>query len=309
MLVRLATAAMGTRFELALSGADESRLVAAGEAALHEIEDWDRRLSRFRSASLVAHWQARCALEPVVLDPECFELLEECAEVHRASAGAFDVTLGGRMQALGFGGLPFDPADAAASGGAGMDAVQLDRERRTLAFARPGVRLDFGAIGKGHALDRAGEVLRAAGVRAAFLHGGTSAVLAIGAPPGEASWNVLVRTPSGDRIARLRDAALAVSAPHGRAVSSGGRTWTHVLEPQTGESAAGFALAAVAGPSARTCDAWATALLVRGELERAPAACTALVCADDPGIGVRIAGAHPELFEPRPAAVLEGARA
>ena len=40
--------------------------------------------------------------------------------------------------------------------------------------------LDLGGVGKGYALDRAAELLAERGVTEAFLHGGSSTVLAIG---------------------------------------------------------------------------------------------------------------------------------
>ena len=46
---------------------------------------------------------------------------------------------------------------------------------------KPGLELNLGAVGKGYALDRAGELLRHRwGVRSALLHGGSSSVLARG---------------------------------------------------------------------------------------------------------------------------------
>jgi len=52
--IRLALAAMGTRFELALHGEGRARTRAAGEAALAEIETCHHQLTRFTESSLVA---------------------------------------------------------------------------------------------------------------------------------------------------------------------------------------------------------------------------------------------------------------
>lgn len=308
--LRFSVQAMGTRFELALPrseprppgppggarsrSAEEMRLVAAAEEALAEIEEWDRRLSRFRCDSLVSHLQARCAVEPVVLDEDTYELFAESLEVHRASGGAFDITLAERMLALGFWGDesssetrhpgPVPIVSRVVVGACGspddqeaqplrsisepvsrMNDLVLDPATRSLAFARPGVALDLGAIGKGQALDRAAELLRAAGVESALLHGGTSAVLAIGAPPDQAAWRVAIRIPGrAPALCELRDAALGVSAPHGRSAAGDGRC-THVLDPRSGAPARRATLAAVIGPSARTADAWSTALIVDPE--------------------------------------------
>ncbi|MCH2105347.1 MAG: FAD:protein FMN transferase, partial [Planctomycetes bacterium] len=119
--------------------------------------------------------------------------------------------------------------------------------------------LDFGAVAKGWALDLAREGLLEAGVERALLHGGTSSVLAIGAPPGEEGWRVALGKESGASCL-LRDCALGVSAPDGEAGGEG-----HVLVPGTSAAASGVELAAVVCESAAWADAWSTALVVRGE--------------------------------------------
>jgi thiamine biosynthesis lipoprotein len=112
------------------------------------------------------------------------------------------------------------------------------------------VALDLGAVAKAEALDRAAEVLREHGVEAALLHGGTSSVLAIGAPPGERGWRVGIADLA---CALLRDAALGVS----------GNRRPHVRDPRTGATLADAPrTAAVVAPTAAAADALSTALLV-----------------------------------------------
>ena len=77
-----------------------------------------------------------------------------------------------------------------------MGLVQLNPADFTVQFAREGVMLDLGAIGKGYAVERAAEVLREAGVTSALVHGGTSTVQALGQPPGEEFWKIAIETPS-----------------------------------------------------------------------------------------------------------------
>jgi thiamine biosynthesis lipoprotein len=62
----------------------------------------------------------------------------------------------------------------------------------------------------------------------------------------------------------LRDEALSVSAGWGKSFQMEGRACGHVLDPRTGEPAAGALLAAVALASATETDALSTALLVQG---------------------------------------------
>ncbi|HET6201723.1 MAG TPA: FAD:protein FMN transferase [Planctomycetota bacterium] len=304
MIVVAATHAMGTRFEAVLAGEGEARLRAAGEEALAEVEEEDRRLSLFRRESLLARVNARAAEAPVRLDPETFDLLEACRAIHRDSGGAFDPTVAPLMQALGFraeGEAASERVPAALSR-VGLDLLVLDRDRGTVRFLRRGVSLDLGGIGKGHALDLAAARLRAAGIDCALLHGGTSSVVGIGAPPGTAGWRVAVRGAedgtSPPLAAILRDRALSVSAPHGRVVEREGIRLGHVLDPMTGSPAARARAAAAISPSARLADGWTTALLVLGR--RPPGAPSDLTSAI---LGAnaewRIEGPEADLFQAR----------
>jgi thiamine biosynthesis lipoprotein len=324
MILRLATPAMGTRFELALEGDSEVSLRAAGEHAIAEILEWDRRLSAFRPDSITSQLNREASSRPVPLDDQTFELLELCQVVWRDSGETFDPTVGPLMEAWRFREDAGKGSERAEPPSVGVKAAELlrDCERRAAAamprvgfsrvelaagrvrFGVPGMRLDFGAVGKGWALDRAAEILRDADVTRALLHGGTSSVLAIGAPDGLPGFRVALALPAGsaggalagDRVGDrtgdragdtrehgpifdLRDEGLGVSAPHGRSwTDEQGRPVGHVIDPRTGRPCAGAALAAVRGPSAALCDAWSTAaLVIAGRPERMPSAYEATV--------------------------------
>jgi len=269
-----ARGAMGTRFEIVLPGEDHARLRAAAEAALDEVERLEAQLSLYREESELSGLNAGAAAGPVRVEPRLFALLEEAVRIARETGGAFDPTVAPLVRAWGFaggGGHPADPASVAAAREAtGFHLLELDRRAVTIRFRRPGVELDLGAIGKGYALERAVETLEDAGIGAALLHAGTSSIQALGAPPGERAWPVGIRDPRATEedapaaVATLRDTALSVSAPHGRAFREGDRLYGHVLDPRSGEPARSALLAAVRHRSATLTDALSTALLVLG---------------------------------------------
>ena len=245
---------MATRFELAMAGGDEPTLRAIGEEALEEITECERRLSFFSRGSLLHKLNEQAHACPVEVDADTFALLELCAAVHEQSAGAFDVTIGPAMRAL------FHAPTAEVPAALGMDQVQLNRGQRSVRFADQGVAVDLGAVAKGHALDLAADVLREHGVERALLHGGTSTVVAIGAEP----FSVGIGPDDGAPRALLQDAAMSVSAHHGRQVTRGDVTLGHVLDPRVGGDLGARTLAAVIAPTAAMADAWSTALLVSG---------------------------------------------
>lgn len=267
--VLLALEAMATRFELVLEGDDPIRLRAAGEEALAEIERLDARLSRFRPTSVTSALNSRAARRPVPVDGEVLSLLRACAEVTAESRGAFDVSVGALVTLWRAAGRrPDAAAIEAARAASGLHLVAIDDPLGTVRFLREDLSIDFGAAGKGYAIDRAIECLRAAGVRHALLHGGTSSVHAVGPQAEGDPWPVhWVPNPSRSEQPEsltLVDQALSVSATHGRTFTVDGRTYGHVIDPRTGEPVPGPRAVLVRGPQSLMCDVLSTAVLVGG---------------------------------------------
>ncbi len=280
--VQLARHAMATRFEVVLHGENPARLRAAGEEALGEIERLEAQLSLFRPTSEIAHLNARAAREPVRVTPPLFALLEHARKLHEESLGTFDITVAPLVRCWGFlggtGSMPQPEELAEAREKVGMSLVELDADTFTVRFARAGVMLDLGAIGKGYAIERAAELLREAGVTSAILHGGTSTVYALGHPPDAEFWKVAIDIPeqvsepgaatrnTAPALATvpLRDEAMSVSGIRGKFFEADGKVLGHILDPRTGHPATGALLSAIVLPSATETDALSTALLTLG---------------------------------------------
>jgi thiamine biosynthesis lipoprotein len=251
-------------------------LRAAGEEALAEVERLDQQLSLYQPTSEIARLNADAAHEWVRVTPALFELLQHAQKLSRETGGAFDITVAPLIRCWGFmgggGHLPQPAAVEEAKAKVGMHLVELDEQNFSVHFARDGVMLDLGAIGKGYAIDRAADRLREAGVTSAILHGGTSTVYAIGTPPETEAWKVAIEYPAENpadqppvlAMITLNNEALSVSAVWGKSFQSGGATYGHVIDPRSGQPVTGAALAAVALPSATETDALSTALLTLG---------------------------------------------
>jgi thiamine biosynthesis lipoprotein len=292
--VTLASHAMATRFEVVLAGDNESQLRAAGEEALAEVARLENQLSLYRPGSEIAQLNARAAAEPVRVSPEVFALLQHAAQLTAETGGAFDITIAPLVRGWGFmhnrGRRPAPDELQAARELVGMDKVWFNAPERTIRFARPGMMLDLGAIGKGYAITRGLEILREAGVTSALFHGGTSTVGAIGHPPEEKFWRVAVEVPAaaGGKAVQefqLCDEALSVSAVWGRMFTAGDQEFGHVIDPRTGQPVQAAVLAVVVRPDATETDALSTALLTLG------AAGQKLVTSLRPGMRTMVVGA------------------
>jgi FAD:protein FMN transferase len=266
---------MGTEFEAFLAGADLDYLRDAGNQALDQVETLEERLSHYRADSEIGDLNNRAAAGPVRVSPWMFQVLRRAVDLAEFTRGAFDPTMGALLAVWGYhrgrGRMPEPGEIANASTRCGYQHLELSEIDSTVRFRKEGLMLNLGAFGKGLAVDRMVEVLRELRVEAALVHGGTSTLYAMGAPPGEEAWEVGLADPSDPEkrlgTIRLRDRALSTSGDYRQFFEHEGTFYSHILDPQTGWPARGSRSATVLAGSAADSDALSTGLFVRGAAE------------------------------------------
>jgi thiamine biosynthesis lipoprotein len=269
--LHLGRPAMACKFEVTLPSELEQHLDAA-HRALDGVDRLEEQLSIFRESSELSAINREAAGGPVAVEEGLFDLLAACQELHRATGGAFDITSTPLSRAWGFlrreGRLPTEEEIAEALGRVGMHHVALDPAVRTVRFAREGMALNLGSIGKGYALDRVAADMAAAGVKTALLTAGASSVLGLGTGVSGAGFVVGLRDPfqHDQRMGTvtLRNAALGVSGTGEQHFLIDGRRYGHILDARTGWPVVDRAYVAVVAPTAAMADALATAFFVGG---------------------------------------------
>lgn len=243
-------AAMGTLFEMLLLGDDTQHLSDVADAAIEELQRVERLLSRYDVRSEVSRINREAASQSVQVDRELWHLIELGASAWETTGGAFDLTASREVSD------ELIPNSFA--------HVHLDEDSRRITFSRPDVKLDLGAIGKGYALDRAKLILVEYGVKQAFLHGGSSSVVAIGGGPQGTGWAIELAvawqdSPAGLAPLSLRDVSLSCSDSH-----SSTEAESDIIDPATGKPIADPRACFCTGPSGLECEAFSTAAIVMG---------------------------------------------
>ncbi len=290
--IRLACTAMASDFEVILNPGSGGRLEGAS-AALHEVDRLEDQLSVYRPMSELSRLNARGATEEVVVESRLFELIERALQLAGETEGAFDPTAG-RMVTLWRTcrrdrRLPTESELEAARRSVGSCHVQLDLQRKSVRFDSPGIELNFNAMGKGYALDRAGELLEQwfenelrrqsesgpgeppiprSAANSWLMHGGYSSLLARGSLAGVDGWPVAIRHPllPGRTLATvwLKDRGLSTSGAGVQFFRHQGKRYGHIVDPRTGWPAEGMLSATVLAPDAATAEALSTAFFVLG---------------------------------------------
>ena len=265
---RIEDGIMGTRTVVELWTDDRDQGNAAVEAVLAEMRRIDASMSMYKPASEVSQVNAQAAQRAVNVSPELFDLLATALEFSRITAGAFDITYAsvGYLYDYRAHVRPSDAQIAMALPGINYKHVVLDADARTVKFSRPGVRIDLGGIGKGHAVDRGIAILQARGFKHALVTaGGDSRIVGdrFGKP-----WVVGIRHPDRKEevIAKipLEDAALSTSGDYERYFDEDGVRYHHILDPHTGKSARKVRSATIIGPTATRTDGLSKTAFVLG---------------------------------------------
>jgi thiamine biosynthesis lipoprotein len=247
---RRAFRAMGTEIELLVEADGAHEQLAAAEAEFHRLE---AILTRFRPDSELSQLNDSGAIEA---GDDLLRVTEFALAAREETGGRFDPSVHDAVVAAGydrtFDELPADGAVVSRARCAG--AVRVEDRHIEL---DPGVRLDFGGIGKGYAAERAADILAVAGP--CLVNAGGDVAIRGGA------WPIGVEAGEETLTVELTGGALATSGRDRRRWRRGGRELHHLIDPRTGAPADGDLLrATVVAADAVGAEVWAKALFLAG---------------------------------------------
>lgn len=270
---RLSGATMGTRYDVQFYAplqTDVKTLAAELEAAVRAVDEqmsnWktDSDLSRLNRTAL-GHW--------VNVSPNLTAVLVRALEIGRETGNAFNIGIGGLVEAWGFGpasSLRVDHADAcnAAPLLPVDDLLEVDVQHG-YARRRASVAFDLCGIAKGFGVDELARVLDRHRI-GSWLVGIDGEMRARGRKPDGSAWAVAVEAPCYERrealsVIELGDAAVATSGDYRHWIDVGDMRVSHTMDPRAGLPLCGEIASVTV--IARTCmdaDAYATALMVLG---------------------------------------------
>jgi len=271
--------AMGSVYSVVLYDEDRNKMESAADDAFQEARRLDALLSNYRPESEWSKINREAAEHPVAVSKELFDLLVACVEYSRSSEGAFDITVGPLMNVWGFykgtGHLPQPGEVKHALAQLGYKNLLLDVGNRTIAFAKPGMDLDPGGVGKGYAVDKMVEILKKDGIRTALVSGGGSSIYGLGAPPDEPGWKIQIKNPYNEfqHVAdvTLKNESLSTSGSYEKFFVAEGKTWSHIMDPRTGfpagaNKAEPTLSVSVIAPRTLDSEVWAKPYFINGRL-------------------------------------------
>ena len=268
---------MGSEWTLRVVGRLPASLPVLQAGAQARFDAVNQALSTWRPDSALSRFNENDSGEWVDVDPELAAVMSYGLGLAASSDGAYDLTVGPLVNLWGFGPDPArdhapEAADIeAARTRVGWRKLEVDVARHRARKA-PGVRVDLSSLGKGRGVDRVAEYLDAQGV-ANYLIDLSGKLRARGVNAARQPWRVAVEQPAADDpsgaprtvpvTVSLRDASIATSGDYRKYFESGGRHYSHIIDPRTGSPVTHTTLSATAiGNTCMEADALATVFMV-----------------------------------------------
>ncbi|MEN6454562.1 MAG: FAD:protein FMN transferase [Prolixibacteraceae bacterium] len=262
---------MGSRFDITVVAGDSLQGNTYIDLAVAEVSRIERLISEWDPDSETSEINKNAGIQPVQVDPELFGLIERSISISKLTDGAFDISYASMDKIWRFDGsmteMPSEEAIKASVSKVGYQNIILDKTHSTVFLKLQGMKIGFGAIGKGYAADKAKALLIGKGVQAGIVNA-SGDMNTWGKQPGGDEWKIAITNPLNKNkvfaILPIREGAVVTSGNYEKYVTFNGKRYTHIIDPKTGYPASGMISATVFAQKAELADALATALFVMG---------------------------------------------
>lgn len=263
---------MGGRFDITIVGSDSADAEMNIDTVIREITRIEHLISDWIPETQVSQVNANAGIRPVRVNDEVFALTERALYLSGLTNGAFDISFAAMDRIWKFDGsmtsMPSPEAIARSVEKVGYQDIVLDKINSTVFLKNKGMKIGFGALGEGYAVDKCREMMLAKGVRAGIVNG-SGDMSAWGKQPDGSDWVIGINDPlrKGELFAviPLKQGAVVTSGSYEKFVVFGGKRYSHIINPATGYPATGLSSVTVFGPSAETANGFSTSLMVMGK--------------------------------------------
>jgi thiamine biosynthesis lipoprotein len=191
---------------------ESAELESLFQEIIDKTEQIEQQISKFIPGSETSRINSCAGFKPVRVNSFYYKLIERSLSFYTLTGGFFSICKGDRSLNESFG-------------------IALNKESQSITLNNPGTSLNFGAVGKGIAVEQALELLKNNGIKHALINFGDSSVYGLGLHPHGDCWPVAVSNGSHTQKFSLKNNALSSSSLH----HVGDKLVPHIFNPETGK--------------------------------------------------------------------------
>ena len=263
---------MGSRFDITVVANDSIQANKYIDTAVAEISRIEKLISSWDDNSQTSEINRNAGAKPLKVDKELFNLIERAIGISKLTDGAFDISYASMDRIWQFDGsmtvMPSEKEIKSSVEKVGYQNIVLDKKNSTVFLKLEGMKIGFGAIGKGYAADKAKTLLISKGVPSGIINA-SGDMNTWGKQPNGNDWKVAITNPMNKNkvfaLLPITNGAVVTSGNYEKYVNFNGKRYTHIIDPRTGYPSTGIISVTVFAPKAELADALATSVFVMGK--------------------------------------------
>lgn len=263
---------MGSDFEITIVEKSESQANILLDLAIKEISRIEKLISSWDSESQTSLINLNAGISPIKVDKELYDLINRSLKISKLSQGAFDISYASLDKVWYFDKkmkeIPSEEEILESVSKVGYNNIILDKKNQTVFLKNSGMKIGFGAIGKGYAADMAKSILIQNDVKSGIINA-SGDLTAWGKKPSGKDWMVAIVNPlNKNKIFSwlpIKNKAVVTSGNYERFVNFKGKLYSHIIDPRTGYPSEGILSVTIFTEKAELADALATSVFVLGE--------------------------------------------
>lgn len=265
---------MGCRFVLRVVADDEATAWKALNSGITEITRIEKLISSWDPASQTSEINRNAGIQKVKVDQELFDLIQRSLKISELTHGAFDISFASMDRIFVFDrkekALPSQQDIQNAKALINWQNIELDEATSSVKLKKEGMKIGFGAIGKGYAANKAKEIIESnPGVHGGIVNASGDLSIWGKASNKENEWNIKISDPSNpNKILAdimVNNTAVITSGDYEKYFTSNGKRYAHIINPKTGLPTSGIKSATIICNDAEIGDALATSVFVLGK--------------------------------------------
>lgn len=262
---------MGSRFDITVVADTPNNGNHYIDLAVEEIRRIEKLISSWDQNSQTSAINKNAGIKPIAVNTELFKLISRAITLSQLTDGAFDITYASMDRIWKFDGtmesMPSSDVIQKSIEKVGFSKVILNTKNQKVFLPLKGMKIGFGAIGKGYAADKAKSLLQSKGVIAGIINA-SGDMNTWGKHPNGSDWTVAIVNPldKNNVMATLpiKNQAVVTSGNYEKFVVFKDKRYSHIIDPRTGYPSSEIISATVFAPKAELADALATSVFVMG---------------------------------------------
>tara|TARA_R110002153_G_scaffold170473_6_gene323305 strand:- start:3427 stop:4416 length:990 start_codon:yes stop_codon:yes gene_type:complete len=263
---------MGSRFDITVVAENETIGNNYIDVAINEISRIEKLISSWDAKSQTSEINRNAGIKPVVVDNELFQFIQRCLKISKLTDGAFDISYASMDKIWHFDGsmtaMPSEDEIKKSVEKVGYQNIILNEENSSVFLKLKGMKIGFGAIGKGYAADKAKALLIEKGVSAGIINA-SGDLNTWGTQPNGKDWMVAIVNPlNKEKVFSwmpVKNSSVVTSGNYEKYVKFNNILYTHIIDPRTGYPATGILSVSIFTKTAELADALATSIFVMGK--------------------------------------------